>query len=295
MEMLTVVLGIIFVLLLLSLLATTIMELLASGLSLRGRNLQAALRNMLAATDIDEQILAEFKENSLYKSLTQKFGSKRYNPSYLSDDSFRSILMDVILKGEGFDKLETKLDALPDFDLKNVLKQFLNESEGKAEMFKGKVDKWFNDVMDRASGWYKRSTQKILVGLGLMIAVIFNADTLAIYQRLESDPKALKEIAGLAEEFVQKNETGDLQRLDPEFQASYDNLKSLLSSELTAVKSPLGLGWQNVNFAGMDATAWGIKILGWIVTAFAVSLGAPFWFDLLRKIVNLRSSGNKPT
>jgi hypothetical protein len=34
--------------------------------------------------------------------------------------------------------------------------------------------------------------------------------------------------------------------------------------------------------------------LGWLITAFAVSLGAPFWFDLLNKFVNVRASGKAP-
>jgi hypothetical protein len=31
-------------------------------------------------------------------------------------------------------------------------------------------------------------------------------------------------------------------------------------------------------------------LLGWLITAFAVSLGAPFWFDLLNKIMVIRST-----
>ena len=34
--------------------------------------------------------------------------------------------------------------------------------------------------------------------------------------------------------------------------------------------------------------------MGWLMTAFAVTLGAPFWFDLLGKIVALRAAGNPP-
>ena len=36
------------------------------------------------------------------------------------------------------------------------------------------------------------------------------------------------------------------------------------------------------------------SLLGWIITAFAISLGAQFWFDLLTKFVNLRAAGPKP-
>ena len=33
---------------------------------------------------------------------------------------------------------------------------------------------------------------------------------------------------------------------------------------------------------------------GWVLTALAVSLGAPFWFDLLSRFVNIRSGGRPP-
>ena len=295
MGMLQVVVGLVFVLLLLSLLATTIMELLSSMFSLRGRNLEKALRNMLASTDVDDKLLERFKNNSLYKQLSYKYGKKRENPSYISDKSFQSILFDTILQGEGMEKLESKIEELPDEDLKNVLKQFLEESDHKLDEFKVKVQGWYNDIMDRASGWYKRYTQKILDGVGLTIAVVFNADTLAIYERLESDPETLQQVVNMAEDFVSKNEDADLTSAEnPEFQAKVDEIKSLIDNQIENVKSPLGLGWKNVEWDKVTVYDALTKLLGWLVTALAVSLGAPFWFDLLRKLVNIRQSGGKP-
>lgn len=295
MGMLQVVIGLVFVLLLLSLLATTVMELLASFMSLRGKNLEKALRNMLAYTDKDEKLLAAFKENSLYKQLGSKFGSRRRSPSYIEDETFQSILMDIILEGEDEDNLEAKIDKLEDEDLKNVLKQFYRESNKDIKEFKGKVKGWYNSVMDRASGWYKRYTQKILVGVGFLIAIIFNADTLAIYERLESDPDTLQKVVNLAEDFVDSNDTLDVTAVaDPEFEASLDKLKGLVDNQIESVRSPLGLGWKNVVWEEVGWYDVVTKVLGWIVTALAVSLGAPFWFDLLRKLVNMRSSGKKP-
>jgi hypothetical protein len=34
-----------------------------------------------------------------------------------------------------------------------------------------------------------------------------------------------------------------------------------------------------------------LKGLGWLITALAVSLGGPFWFQLLHRIVDLRGAG----
>lgn len=294
MNILMVVIGLVFVLLLLSLLATTVMELIAATFSLRGKNLEEALRNMLASSDVDEKVLKAFKSNSLFKQLSARYGKKRENPSYISSDSFQRILFEELFKGD-LSRIEQKIEELPDDDLKNVLKQFLNEAEGNVDAFREGIKNWYNDVMDRASGWYKRSTQKILIGVGLTIAIIFNADTLAIYERLESDPESLQAVVALADEFVAKNDTLALQQIDPEFQATYNDLKSFVNTEMASVESPLGLGWKNVDTNVMSGYDWLAKVVGWLVTAMAVSLGAPFWFDLLRKIVNLRSSGNKPS
>lgn len=148
--------------------------------------------------------------------------------------------------------------------------------------------------MDRASGWYKRMIQKIIVLVGLIIAIVFNADTIAIFERLESDPESLQQVVTLAENYLSKNETEQVIRTTPTFDQQLDEVRSLINDEIEQAKSPLGLGWEGVTFLTFTPTQWIVKVLGWIVTALAISLGAPFWFDLLKKLVNIRSSGNKP-
>jgi hypothetical protein len=47
-----------------------------------------------------------------------------------------------------------------------------------------------------------------------------------------------------------------------------------------------------------DSSSWDDRLLyalkthwlGWLLTALAVSLGAPFWFDMLNKIIVVRST-----
>ncbi|NJO86767.1 MAG: hypothetical protein HC821_01485 [Lewinella sp.] len=314
MQILSVVIGIVFVLLLLSLLATTIMELLASFFSLRGRNLLKALRNMLASSDDNELLLTEFRQNSLYRQLTEQFGrrSRADAPSYMSATNFQSILFDIILKGDGVENLAQRIDQLPDADLRNVLKQLLRESGGQLDNFRLQVQNWYENVMDRAGGWYKRYTQKILIFMGLGIAVLFNADTLTIYERLSANPAELERIVAQAEAYVgarpnsnpsapSTNYNGpivppSLPNGNSETQA-LDQLKSQITAAKTLIDqeiSPLGLGWTGQELNNLDVYTVITKLLGYLLTALAISLGAPFWFDLLRKFVNIRASGNKP-
>lgn len=66
----------------------------------------------------------------------------------------------------------------------------------------------------------------------------------------------------------------------------------LLTAELKAIpeEGQWSLFWLNNH----EWAFWFLKVIGWFLTAAAVSLGAPFWFDLLQKIVQIRSS-MKPT
>ncbi|MEJ2758629.1 MAG: hypothetical protein P8046_09135, partial [Anaerolineales bacterium] len=43
-----------------------------------------------------------------------------------------------------------------------------------------------------------------------------------------------------------------------------------------------------------DGWGWAIKFLGLLISGIAAAQGAPFWFDILNKVVNFRSSGRQP-
>jgi hypothetical protein len=74
-----------------------------------------------------------------------------------------------------------------------------------------------------------------------------------------------------------------------------------LTNQLDSTKLPLG--WKNDAWKkdvlggkkGCDAFIYFlIALMGWIIGAGCISMGAPFWFDMLNKLVNVRRSGVKP-
>ncbi|MEM0992509.1 MAG: hypothetical protein AAGI49_05700, partial [Bacteroidota bacterium] len=169
--------------------------------------------------------------------------------------------------------------------------------ETKLDAFKTNVEDWYNNIMDRTSGWYKRQTQAILFGIGLTIAISFNVDVISIYNQLSSNPELALQIANQAQGFV-------VQQDRPQ---NYDNsqsivltgnelaeIRNLVKNDIASLESPLGVGWSLVDREKMEVKDWLLKFGGWIVTSFGIMLGAPFWFDLLRKLVNIRNSGAKP-
>jgi hypothetical protein len=75
-----------------------------------------------------------------------------------------------------------------------------------------------------------------------------------------------------------------------------DTPECRVDRNLTRIKSlGLPIGWTREvgdprSLYGVSWQGWSMRILGWLVTALALSLGAPFWFDLLNKFIVIRST-----
>jgi len=191
-------------------------------------------------------------------------------------------------------KIGEELDAIVDKELKTALCSLWNAASFNVIGFRAGVEEWFNHTMDRASGWYRVQTQVILLVFGLAIAIGLNVDTVRVTQRLWSDG-ALR--AAVAEE-VKKLPPPP----PPTTVASSPPDAGQLGNQVDQIQKDLGrvnalrlpLGWSN------GATPRGgfqylRALLGWVITAIALSLGAPFWFDLLSKVAALRGTGTKET
>lgn len=161
------------------------------------------------------------------------------------------------------------------------IKQFLFDSHSDIDVFKEKLMKWYNEMMDRATGWYTKQTRLILFIIGLFIALSFNVDAIYISKKLSTD-KTLRDKMIQVGVQLQKTSTDNKDSTITEsHNAILRNFRTLEEAENIIGRAP---------FEDFKA----INILGWIVTGFAISLGAPFWFDLLSKIMSIRQAGNKP-
>ncbi len=302
---LQVVVGIVFVLLLLSLLGTTLMELISGMLALRGKHLFKSLQNMLGEKFYD------FVSHPFYRQLmedAQKNQSitRRALPSYISPAAFRSIFLDVLRnKTVEQQHIAHHIENLNDGELKELLRFLLRDAKGDQQVFEYKVDQWFNQVMDRVSGWYKRSTRYWLLGIGFLIALLFNADTIQIYQTLATDAHVRNSLNTSAQYFIQDNQPQARVVLPPTTPSgSQPGITTqpmvtppvsgvrINATELDSYTSVLGLGWNGVNIDEMNIFQVIEKLVGWLTTALAISLGAGFWFDALRRLVNINTSSS---
>jgi hypothetical protein len=291
---LNIVIGLVFVLLLFSLLTSTVMEVVAAFLSLRGKHLRFTLETMLD-DKVDDFLRHPFFRQLSYATNRGKRISPYALPAWLSKGTFRDVLLDI-LRTEPGETVGQKIQALPEGELKKMLSYLHRQAGEDLGAFSGQIESWFDEVMDRASDWYKRDMKWWLFGVGFTLAVIFNADTIQIYQTLSTNAVAREYLVKAAEEFADTtNMAGyktDTTGLTPEqrVEKSLQRLNTMLTSQVEPLRSPLGLGWIS-DQSKSNLPWWLVKIAGLLLTGIAVTFGAPFWFDLLKKLIAFRSGG----
>jgi hypothetical protein len=302
-QLIQVIVGIVFIYLLLSLLVTTIQEIVASFLDLRSRELERGIKRML--DDEHQGVLSEkFFNSNLIKYLSENAKSK---PSYLSAKEFSTALTEILSHLSDVksyeDSIYDGIKKLPDGDTKALLLSFVDKSNHNIVNFIQSAENWFNGMMDRVSGWYKRKIQIFLLIIGLVIAIGFNADTINIYGTLSSNNVKSDILFNLASGYV-KNNNANLSPKDSTRQTLAVILKQTNTEidSLNVVSNLNVIGWNQGQVQQLmhpksfrdGFNTWITKFIGWIVSAIAITLGAPFWFDLLSMFINIRNAGKKP-
>jgi hypothetical protein len=181
----------------------------------------------------------------------------------------------------------------------------VNALEHQAEAFRKNLESWFDDAMQRVAGWYKRWTQHVLLALATVVVIVSNADTVMLIQRLSQDNALRASLVSAAQEAVKSMPNPESPGIIPpgtvKPQGEDDRIQFVLQK---AQELKLPVGWsRDPNDPGyFEPPQLSLKFAGWVlyklfglfISIFAVSLGAPFWFDLLSKFVNLRSAGTPP-
>lgn len=318
-------------------------------------------------------------------------------PSYIPARNFALALMDVILpcSVEGtksgatgatvspsatapaanrLQAMRTRLAQIRETDpqLADAVTTLIDAAGNDVARVRANIEDWFNSSMDRVSGWYKRRTQIILLVLGFIIAITFNADSVLIVRRLASDRPLRDSLVAAADAYAKANANASPGSATPAStpkttvsavaqaspkpsptssptsspkpsptsspsptptapstpvlsptvaltpasgsasstpaaspapcwkeacEAGEDTPQCKLKKAQCEIRSlGLPIGWSSPTdpqlnwYGGSFGQQLGWHFLGWLLTALAISLGAPFWFDLLNKFIVVRST-----
>ncbi|HEX4871851.1 MAG TPA: peptidoglycan-binding domain-containing protein [Nevskiaceae bacterium] len=279
-------LGLVF--LLFSALVSGIYEWLAGLFNLRGRTLLAGLEGLLgdarlaSGERLREQLLAHpliAAQQQPANWLERAQGWTRRPPSYLAASRYAMVLADLLTRDLGTHQallrgLPEAVSRLGEGPLRESLQVLVAQAEGDAQRLQQGIEQQFDEVMSRASGWYKRRAQRWLFVIGLLAAAVLNVDALYIGRQLATDAALSARLAAEAQRTVEAGPPSG------EREDAYAALR----------EARLPIGWSQAAREQDDV----LRLIGWLISALAASLGAPFWFDALSRLVSLRTAGARP-
>lgn len=317
-DFLNLVIGLIFIYLIYSIAASTIWEIAISLTNLRANMLFKWLDENfgnLVLKENNEKI--SITNHPLIIGLSTKADKL---PSYISSEVFVDALIDLIVAKNAKNKKPSKItidtnslkSALDNSGLspgiQRIFMQYIAESSDNLQKVKEKISRWYDESQERLLGSFKKRLQVWIFLIALALVGTTNADTFRLASYLYDNPETRDAIANQVEiilndsSFISKVHSVDTAIIDSLKGKNQDVIIRKIEKDLTSLEelnsdllqTGLPLGWGNEFIK--PPNLWDIvkKTGGLLLTVFAVSLGAPFWFDILNKIATLRSSGAKP-
>lgn len=271
--------------LVLSIFAMLIIELIALTFRLRARTLHKCVRRMLAD---DDKLTDELYRHPIIESLSPG----RSRPDYIPSRLFALALVDTIRRGGEPDNkgdalsLDEAIRRLESGTLRGGLRAILRGAPPWAA--EPLIQNWFLNVMDQASGMYRRQTMFLLLFVALAIVVPTNFDAIRI-----SNYVAERDITEKAVQAIIEAEAKRPTPAPPG--AELASQKGVAS--LHALAFPIG--WPGEMSAldfgggpgGRSLSDWlFLKAAGLACSMLAIMLGAPFLFDTLNRYMIVRSA-----
>ena len=237
-----------------------------------------------------------------------RLGARRSLPSYISAKSFGEAVIDLLVPDAAgrttMTTIQDSLKKLPaDLPFTTSLQSLATNAANDITRFRTSIENWYDDHMDRVSGWYKRYVAKITIAVGAILVILLNINTITIGRTLYSNS-----VVSSAVSMVAANHPNCAKG------ESQEQCLSSLQTDLSAVaQAGLPIGWPTVSAClvkGASCNWWQqrgilnpngssgwqlvLVIIGFLLTILALTPGAQFWFGLLVKLGAIRSTGPKP-
>lgn len=321
---LNIALGLVAVYLIFALAVTSFNEGIAAMLSSRANWLRKGIEKLLdGGTNVARSDADKFYDSPFIAYLGEGGLLQGNKPSYIPAWTIAQGLLASVSKAgtqtfESIDKIKEAIAGLPkDSPIAVAFNDLVTQAGTDAAKFRSLVEEWFKTFDAQVIAWYRQKTQYVVLALSAFVVVAMNVDTIAIVRQLSSDTQArdamvkvaldlakqgapdkvldtaardkakkafddaAKEVDDAKKQVLEKAWLDEQRKLE---QAAVDRIKGLSATGLK-------LGWTDGDPALTNGYAWVVKILGLLMSALAVSLGAPFWFDTLKKIAAIRSVG----
>lgn len=315
--MLDAFIGIVTIYFTLSLTVTAFSELIIQWCGLHAKSLCTLITNMTESS-MCKKMLGHPRIEGL------KVKTSR-NPSRIPEDTFVYVLLDCYLDGEYLkhrnspkqicellrDKanLECTGDhrlAYLDESWKQQIYSYWQQSNDNPNNFEQHLKTWFNDAGERCRDWFKRRIQTwVLLPVGFVVSVIINVNTIDMYRLLLEDPILREQQIAFTKQIMESQNIEEINCIIPGMNTINENSDAKSCKEIAreiSIDMPPIVGWNEstplvkaYEKSGslnelLEQSPWLVikNILGWLITAIALSLGSPFWFDVIKRLLKAR-------
>ncbi len=183
-------------------------------------------------------------------------------------------------------QLADLIDKLPDSEGKKAFISWINQGVTNIADLRTRTTAYFSGMMEQAASTFRARARSFVIILSLGVTILFGTDTIQLAQALWTNAELRTIAAAQADAVVAEGGT--------------DADLSELLDQLSQYSIKIGW-WETEQFPqSSDIGTWALyiflKVLGLAVTAAAVSQGASFWYDLLKKLsspTSISSTGSK--
>ena len=146
-----------------------------------------------------------------------------------------------------------------------------------------RFQRWFGSAQDRAEQWFQIHVRMVTIVGAILVSIFLQLDTVEIYDKLRNEPKLVEALV--------KTAPGTLEQ-GASVQGQLDaDTREKAFADLTARIDSTGFELLPSGWFGRWPTEklwWFNHLFGLVLSAGLLTLGAPFWFNLLKNLMNLR-------
>lgn len=310
-----------FLFLMLSAACSAIQEIAANLMKWRAQTLEKGLAGLFLSDQFKNKLYGMPLVKGLHSPDMR--GNLTRKPSYIPSASLALAVLDLA-KQEGMNLTAAAASHATLRETEKLLQSIVRGATTLDDQ-RQRIEDWYNDSMSCVSGWYKRKAHAWIWIFSIILCLALNADSLTLGQKFWNDQTLREAVIKEATEYVHnpanKPQTETVGSSPTEFDKSLARIEDV-QRKLPGVpvgwcfaKNPADTAatcWPNLSAPlsldhgipvspkdprrvdGHFVSWWFWKVIGIGLTALAVSQGAPFWFDLLQKAVNLRLAGTPP-
>jgi hypothetical protein len=288
----------------------------ALGLSLIVQAIQQIIKQWLdlKSNYMRFQLLAMFNSSQSSSSSPAQTGLRRITKMVGEvDDNARKIVnqLESATKSFGYKDLELLETISPD-DMKRLVKSLPMFAKAKEEwkLVEKDIDTWLTFTQHGFQDLYQRRMKLWSFIVSAVVVVMLNANLLEVYGEFSMNKPVRDAAVAMAGKFVAmprdsilvKEKTGVKDTayivskpdslIVKEIQKSLSDVQQVASSKTFQV-----FRWTKASFTQFYTTQWYViwpmALMGWLAMTLLVSLGAPFWYDLLKALMGIKNRFKK--